>query len=43
MFIFEIIGMSFILTLGLIGIVYVIVLFISVLFALIDKDDERQE
>ena len=39
MFIFEIIGMAFILALGLIGIVYVIVLFLSVLFALIDKDE----
>lgn len=43
MYIFEIIGKTTILTLGLIGIVYLIILFLSVIFALIDKDDERQE
>ena len=37
--IFEIIGMASILTLGLIGIVYLIVLFISILFALLNKND----
>ena len=40
--IFEIIGMASILTLGLIGIVYVIVLFISTLFALFNKNDDGE-